>query len=130
MVQKSNKIKEPEKTRQEVPERSVKAEIGSFSRVLRYILGGHFFRKSSLRFFRYLLFLTFLAFIYIANNYYAEARVRRINKLRKEVKELRYEYINIKTELMDIEKQSQLEKKLAKKGIKKNSEPVLTIDVK
>ena len=128
MVQKSNKkLNEQEDSKANF---SIKTEFSGFSRVLRYILGGHFFHKGTIRFFRYILFLTLLAFIYIANNYYAEAKVRRINKLRTEAKELRYEYINIKTELMEIEKQSQLEKKLAKKGIKKNNEPLLTIEVK
>ncbi len=57
-------------------------------------------------------------------------RFDRINKLRKEIKELRYEYINVKTKLLQIEKQSQIAKTLEKRGIKKNNQPVKILEVK
>ncbi len=76
------------------------------------------------------MYLALLAFIYIANNYYAENNIREISKLRKELKELRYEYINVKTRLMQIEKQSQIAKILEKSGIKKNNQPVKIIEIK
>lgn len=126
MTQKSNKIKKPSSTK---PHSNENFEISGFGNTMRYILGGNFMKKGTYKFFSYLLFLTVLAFIYIANNYYVEAKIRNINKLRRETKELRYEFINIKTELQEIEKQSKLEKKLAKKGIKKNNDEVLTIVV-
>ncbi|MBT3647367.1 MAG: hypothetical protein HN542_03905 [Flavobacteriales bacterium] len=47
----------------------------------------------------YLLFLAFLALIYIANGYMAESSVRTINKMEQEIKELRSEQISIKSEL-------------------------------
>ena len=97
---------------------------------LKNVLGGSIISTGTFKFFRYLIFLAFLAFVYIANNYYAENNIREINKLRKELKELRYEYIHVKTQLMHIEKQSQIARKLEKKGIKKNKQPVKTINVK
>lgn len=97
---------------------------------LKNVLGGSYISEGTFKFFRYLLYLALLAFIYIANNYYAENNIREINKLRKDLKELRYEYINVKTHLMHIEKQSQIEIQLAKRGIKKNKQPVKTIKIK
>ena len=97
---------------------------------MKNVLGGSIISTGTFKFFRYLIFLSFLAFIYIANNYYAENNIREINKLRKELKELRYQYIHVKTQLMHIEKQSQIAGKLEKKGIKKNKQPVKTINVK
>lgn len=103
---------------------------GSLSKTVKEILGGDMLSTGTFKFFRYLLYLALLAFIYIANNYYAENNIREINKLRKELKELRYEHINVKTNLMQIEKQSQIAKKLEKSGIKKNNQPVKILEVK
>lgn len=128
MAQKANSMIEPDEVVQE-PE-VVKSSGTAFGKNLKKVLGGSLLETGTFRFFRYLIFLAFLAFIYIANNYYAERNIREINLLRKELKELRHEYIHTKTQLMDIEKQSQIAKKLEKKGIKKNKEPVKTIEVK
>ncbi len=126
MAPKSNKIidkaDEPEN-------KSTKNDV-LFGKFIKNVLGGDFISTGTFKFFRYLLYLGLLAFIYIANNYYAENNIREINKLRKDLKELRYEYINVKTMLMQIEKQSQIAKKLEKRGIKKNNQPVKIIEVK
>lgn len=128
MSPKSNKIIKPEEDII-VEEKSTKKEniVGG---AIKEVLGGDLLSTGTFKFFRYLLYLALLAFIYIANNYYAENNIREINKLRKELKELRYEYINGKTKLMHIEKQSQIAKKLEKSGIKKNTEPVKILKIK
>ena len=126
MAPKSNKIIEPVV---EAKKKSIKKD-GVVSNTIKDILGGDLLSAGTFKFFRYLLYLALLAFIYIANNYYAENNIREINKLRKELKELRYEYINVKTRLMQIEKQSQIAKTLEKSGIKKNNQPVKIIEVK
>ncbi|MEK7254033.1 MAG: FtsL-like putative cell division protein [Bacteroidota bacterium] len=48
----------------------------------------------------YVLFLGFLAVIYIANAHYAEKQVRQIQTLQKEVKELKRQYNSLKSEIM------------------------------
>jgi len=126
MTPKSNKIIE---SGTEDKKKATKKD-GVLSNTVKDVLGGDLLSTGTFRFFRYLLYLALLAFIYIANNYYAENNIREINKLRKELKELRYEYINVKTRLMQIEKQSQIAKTLEKSGIKKNNQPVKIIEVK
>lgn len=128
MSPKSNKIIKPEEDII-VEEKTTKKDniVGG---AIKEVLGGDLLSTGTFKFFRYLLYLALLAFIYIANNYYAENNIREINKLRKELKELRYEYISGKTKLMHIEKQSQIAKKLEKSGIKKNTEPVKILKVK
>jgi Bacteriodetes cell division protein (FtsL-like) len=59
--------------------------------------------------FNYLLFLGFLSIIYIANAHFAEKSIRDIQKAEKEIKELKWEYISIKSETMYKSMQSQLE---------------------
>ena len=127
MSPKSNKINDPIEE-PEVVLKTTKRDnlVGG---AIKEVLGGDLISTGTFKFFRYLLYLALLAFIYIANNYYAENNIREINRLRKDLKELRYEYINVKTRLMHIEKQSQIAKKLEKRGIKKNTEPVKILEV-
>jgi hypothetical protein len=126
MTPKSNKILD----KANEPENKPLKNDGHFRKFVKNVLGGDLISTGTFKFFRYLLYLGLLAFIYIANNYYAENNIRQINKLRKDLKELRYEYINVKTTLMQTEKQSQIAKKLEKKGIKKNNQPIKIIEVK
>ncbi len=102
--------------------------VGTFGRATQEVLGGAILEnKKAQRIFPYLLFLALLAFVYITNDYVLENKVRRISSLERQVKELRYEYISVKSDLMTLSKQSQLEKRLEGLGIKENKEPVKAI---
>ena len=75
----------------------IKGVGGAFQNVL----GGNFLRREgSVRLLPYFLFLTILVMFYIANTYYAEKKERDIQALRRSLKELRYEYITTRSELM------------------------------
>lgn len=125
---KSNTLKKTDPVAEVVTKTPVKKT--RFGKTTKEILGGDFLSTSTFTLFPFLLYVAFLAFIYIANNYLAETKIREINQLRKDVKELRYEYINAKSTLTQIEKQSEISKHLEKKGIKENTEPVKTIIIK
>ena len=58
----------------------------------------------------FVFFLGFLAIVYIANAHYAEKQVNEIQQLQKEVKDLRWQYMSIKSNLMFNSKQSQVAK--------------------
>ncbi|MEO1517785.1 MAG: FtsL-like putative cell division protein [Bacteroidota bacterium] len=64
------------------------------------------------------LFVGFLLLVYIANAHYAEKKVRMIQGLEGEVKELRWHYISLKTELIRRTKRSELVDKVGQKGLK------------
>ena len=99
-------------------------ESGGSSRIIKNLLGGSFLAKdSSIRFLPFVLFLTFLGLIYIANIYYAEENIREIDDLNRELKELRYEYVSTHTKLMHISKQSELAKRLEVLGLKESTTP-------
>jgi len=70
-----------------------------------------------------ILFLAALALIYIANSHLAEKKIRRINQLSKEIKELKWEYINVKSELMFRSKMSEVSKSVEQLGLKQLSSP-------
>ena len=67
--------------------------------------------------FSYLLFLGFLGIVYIANSHFAEKNVRGIQKVQKEIKELKWEYTSIKSETMYKSMQSQMDASLEPVGL-------------
>ena len=77
----------------------------------------------------FILFLTFLAILYIANRYHAEKVVRETSKIRSEVKELRAEAITITSKLMNISKQSAVARLVNERGLelKESTEPPTVI---
>lgn len=77
----------------------------------------------------FFLFLALLAVIYIYNGHYADKTIRSINRTSKEVKELQYEYIDVKSKVMGQSKQSELVKAVEPLGLKElTSSPVVLKD--
>src|SRR5436309_4025308 len=84
--------------------------MGGWKRLLNY--------QSIVKQLPFFLFLAFLAVIYIYNGHFADKTIRNINQTAKEVKELQYEYKNIKSEVMFRSKQSELVKAVEPLGLK------------
>jgi hypothetical protein len=104
-----------------------KASVG---RLLMQILGGDFLMRDWARNqLNFLFFLAALALIYIANSYYAESTSRNIDEVSRELKELQYEYVSTKSELMQAGKQSEIARKMAPSGMVESIEPVKKIIV-
>lgn len=86
-----------------------KKETGKVSKSLANIFSGNFLsRDNVVSLLPFIFFLTFLGILYIANGYYAEKIVRDLYKTGNNVKELRSEYITIKSDLNYKSKQSQV----------------------
>lgn len=68
----------------------------------------------------YIFFLTGIALIYIANSYYAEKTIREIDMTTKEIKELRSEYISVKSDLISKSNQSQVATLVFPAGLKES----------
>lgn len=91
---------------------------------LRSILGGSFLTNDkTTKNLPYLLFLAFLAIIYIGNSYYAEKNTRQAERMLKELRELRYKHISAKSQLMQRTRQSKVASILSSKGIKESTVP-------
>jgi len=71
----------------------------------------------------FLIFLSLLCMLYIANSHMAVKNVRDIDKLNKEVKELSWEYKSLKADLMFKSKLTEVAKKVDTLGIKELTEP-------
>lgn len=78
----------------------------------------------------YLIFLTLLAIIYIANNNHAIALVRQIDIKKKELKQLHWRYMDLQSRLMYQTSESQLKLKTEALGLKPLKEPAFEIRVK
>lgn len=105
-----------------------KASVGT---LLVQILGGDFLMREWARNqLNFLFFLATLALFYIANSYYAESTSRNIDEVARELKELQYEYVSTKSELMQAGKQSEIARKMAPSGMVESIEPVKKIIVK
>ena len=123
MARPTNSIKAPETEKKTRPD--LKAGVGG---AVQNVLGGSFLTKErAVRLLPFFLFLTLLAMFYIANTYYAEKTERDIQALRKSLKELRYEYITTKSEMMNQSQQSEVAKRLKNINIQESRVPPVKV---
>lgn len=78
----------------------------------------------------YLIFLALLAILYIANNNHAIGLVREIDAKKKELKQMRWRYMDLQSRLMYQTSESQLKLKTEALGLKPLKEPAFEIRVK
>jgi hypothetical protein len=108
-----------------------KEEIKNFS--FKGVIDGSLFSSGLLaKHSRYIIFLVFLAVVYIGNRLNAEKVVRRLVATQEDVKNMRAEQITIASELMNLSKPSKLEDLVEKHGLglKQPTEPPYKIIVK
>lgn len=117
------KVQEPKK-----PEKNNKV-IRSVASV---VSGSFLSKETTIKNLPFIFFLSFLAICYIANGYYADDQVRKVNRLNNEIKELRTQYIVAKDSLVIKSKQTEIAKVLAKQqtGIKESVVPPKKIVIK
>jgi hypothetical protein len=96
---------------------------GVLAKGLSKVFGGSFLSNDkAVEMIPFILFLGVIAIFYIANGYYADDKIREVNKTSNEIKELRTEYISSKSDLMFVSKQSEIAKRVETLGLK---EPVV-----
>lgn len=78
---------------------------------------------------KFILFLILLAIIMIHNIHRYEKKVFIIADLNKEVKELRSEFVDRKSELMKLKMESTITHKMESRGVKPSSTPPVKIKV-
>ena len=94
-------------------------EMKSFS--IRDFLDGSILTRSIVvKQLPYILFLTFLAIVYIANRYHAERLFRKVSNLQNEVKNFRAEQITTTAKLMNLSKPSSVAKLIRDKNLELN----------
>jgi hypothetical protein len=78
----------------------------------------------------FILYCTGLGLVYITLNHFAENTIRRINETAKILKEDRWRYIDEKTQIMFLTKESELEKGAGLLGLEKTKVPPYKIQIK
>lgn len=66
---------------------------------------------------KFILFLVLMGVLYIAISHYTEKKVREIQVLQKEVVQLRWEYLSLKSDIMYEYKMSEVAKNVSNKGL-------------
>jgi hypothetical protein len=102
---------------------------GVLAKGLSAVFSGTFLtNEKSLKHLPFLLFMALIAILYIANGYYADDKIREVNKINNQLKELRSEYISTKSDLMFISKQSEVAKAVEAIGLKEPLVPPMKIE--
>lgn len=70
----------------------------------------------------FFLFISILAIIYIANGHWADKTIRNIDKTKKELRDLQFEYKTIKAELMHKSEEAQVLKVAEPLGLRISKE--------
>lgn len=120
-------IPEPIVQEEPVAEKKVSAEFkpNAFSNWIAQNMS----KESAINIMPFLFFLTVLGMLYIANKHYAEKNIRQIEKINKELKELKWEHLTAKSELVSKSKQSELAKITTLFGLKEAVVPPTKIVV-
>ena len=84
----------------------------------------------SIKNWRFIVFLIILAIIMIANTQSFEKKVFEINELTNQVKELRSEFVDRRSELMKLKMESTVSEKMVEKQIFPSTVPPTKIKVK
>jgi hypothetical protein len=101
-----------------------KESLSKLSSPFKNLLTGDFIKKDALvNALPFLFFMTFLGLCYIANGYYAEKTIRELYNANRDLKELRSEYITIKSELEIVKQQSQIAIIISGMGLEESRTP-------
>ena len=85
--------------------------------------------QGSMRNWRFIVFLILIAILMIANSHSYEQKIYRISELETQVKELRSEFVDKRSELMELKMESTISRKMEEKQIFPSSVPPKKIKV-
>jgi hypothetical protein len=121
-----NRLKK--QSEQSAKEQTEKRRPGLFQQWITGIMDGSFLSgDATTRNIPFALFLCLLVGFYIANTYNAERTIRQTARITKELKDLRSEYITLKSELVYNSNPSQIADKLKERNIYEAKEPPRTL---
>ena len=122
------------KRKEEIPEAKPKAKKPkgqrTFTRGLVNVLNGAFLtREKVLANMPFLLFVAGLMLFYIGYGYWTERTIRDLDHTSSELKEMRSEYITVRSYLEKAERQSQVADDIGGMGLRESREPPMHIVV-
>ncbi len=105
-------------------------ERGVAKRILGVLDGSFLTRDNMLNNIPFLLFMFGIGIFYIGNSHFGESTIIGMEKMNREIKELKSEFISTRSELMFVSKQSEVAKAVAPMGIYESVVPPKKIVVK
>ncbi len=85
--------------------------------------------EKTLKHIPFIIFLSVIAMLYIANSYWADGKIRQTNKINAQLKEVKTDYITSTSEKMLLSKQSEVAKAVDTLGLKESVVPPIKIVV-
>ncbi len=76
-----------------------------------------------------IMYVVVLVIFYIGNNHYAEKTIRKIDKTKTEVEDLRADFTTLKADYMFASKQSEVAKRVAALGLEESMQPPYKITI-
>ncbi|MEZ4738756.1 MAG: FtsL-like putative cell division protein [Flavobacteriales bacterium] len=129
-----NKLRDKIEEAPEAPVRTAskgKAKAARMPRGLVSVLNGSILtRDNVLRNMSFILFCAGLMIVYIAYGYHTERIVRELNGTDAELKELRSEYITVRSRLEKTEQQSQVAAGIGELGLRESRVPPVKLEVR
>ena len=126
-----NKLREKkEEPAAETPPRKSASKPARLPRALIGVLNGSFLTKESvLGNMRFILFCAGLMLAYIAYGYWTERTVRDLDRTNAELKEMRSEYLTVRSHLEQAQQQSHVAGDIESLGLKESKTPPMRITV-
>lgn len=114
----------------EEPQKPKKRGFSLFAFVEKYANVDALFEEGvPLKYMPRVLFLTGVTLFYIGNTHFAEKTIRRIDKVKVEVEDLRADYSTLKSDYMEASKQSEVARNVAPLGLEESSSPPFQVIV-
>ena len=100
------------------------------SKIYDILKGKFLISDDALKNWKFIVFCTVLAICMIASSHSAERKVHNIAKLNNDVREMRSEFVDGRSRLMDMKMESTVTRKMANREIKPSLTPPFKIKVK
>lgn len=126
-----NKVREPRtaETAEPSPKKAGSAAV-RLPRALIGVLNGSFLTKEAvLGNMKFILFCAGLMLCYIGYGYWTERTVRDLEKTTSELKEMRSEYLTVRSHLEQAQQQSHVASDISTLGLKESKTPPMRINV-
>lgn len=99
------------------------------NKLLNILKGRFLVNEDAVKNWRFIGFSVILVLVMIASSHKAEKKVYAIGDLDRKVKELRSEYVDLRSQLMKFKMESKVAEKMKKRGLKSSESPPRKIKV-
>lgn len=93
------------------------------NKIYNILKGKFLINEDAFKNWKFIIFLSLLALIMISSAHSADRKVHQIAKLNNEVKELRSEFVDMRSKLMKVKMESKVVAQMGKKGLNPSTNP-------